>query len=123
MSQLSIMLELFFILLIMVIINCLISYIEVIWSTFEINLNNFEINCILSWSESCFMKSCTTVKLVITFGITVAKLFVLLLTNNNAKLLQRVKSGFNAEPTGINTNQKQHYRQYLDCLTDPYFKH
>ena len=40
------------------------------------------------------MKSCTTAKLVITFGITVAKLFVLLLTNNNAKLLQRVKSGF-----------------------------
>ena len=57
-------------------------------------LINCDINLILSWSEDCVISSATGAT---KFKITEAKLYVpvvTLLTQNNAKLLQQLKSSF-----------------------------
>ena len=56
------------------------------------SLINGEINLILTWWESCIIKS-SVLNQSTTFAITDTKLYVLVVTDN-AKLLQQLKSGF-----------------------------
>ena len=63
------------------------------WRTFEISLINCEINLILTWSSTCVITNSTGVG---RFEITDTKLYVpvvTLSTQDNAKLLQQLKSG------------------------------
>ena len=57
-------------------------------------LINYEVNLILTWSSTCVITNSTGAG---RFEITDTKRFVLvvtLLTQDNAKLLQQLKSGF-----------------------------
>ena len=83
---------------------------------------NCEINLILTWSEDYLISSATGET---KFEITNRKLYdlvVTLSTQDNAKLLQQLKSGFK---TTINWNKHQRkvsregVNQYLDFLIDP----
>ena len=83
---------------------------------------NCEINLILTWSEDYLISSATGET---KFEITNRKLYdlvVTLSTQDNAKLLQQLKSGFK---TTINWNKHQRKKsregvnQYLDFLIDP----
>ena len=67
-------------------------------------LINYQINLILAWSKKCVLSNDTKTT---TFAITDAKLYfpvVTLSTQNNAKLLQQLKSGFRRT---INWNRYQ----------------
>ena len=71
------------------------------------SLINCEINLILTWSEKCVLSNDTKPT---TFAKTDAKLYVpvlALLTQDNAKLLQQLKSGFNVK---ANINHKYQYK-------------
>ena len=71
-----------------------LKYLSNIWRTLEIPLINCEANLILTWPSTCVI---TNSKGVGTFAITDTKLYVpvvTLLTQENAKLLQQLKSGF-----------------------------
>ena len=62
--------------------------------TLEMLLINHEINLILTWSENCAISSATR---KITFATTDTKLYVpivTLSTQDNAKLLEHLKSSF-----------------------------
>ena len=64
------------------------------WRTLEIPLINCEVNIILTWSSTCVITNSTGVG---RFVITDTKLYVpvvTLSTQDNAKLLQQLKSGF-----------------------------
>ena len=50
------------------------------WITPEMALINFEINLILTWSENCVIASNTAANQEATFAITVAKLYVPVVT-------------------------------------------
>ena len=88
-------------------------------------LNNCEINFILTWSEKCVLSNDTK---AITFAITDTKPYVpvvTILTEDNAKTLQQLKTGFKGT---INWNKYQsevsseRQNQYLDFLIDPSFQ-
>ena len=73
------------------------------------NTINCEINLILTWSEDCVISSATVET---KFKITDAKLYVRVVTlsiQDNAKLLQQLKSGLKEQLTGINI--KRMYQQ------------
>ena len=60
-------------------------------------LINYEINLILTWSEDCMLISGGIDNHVPKFAITDTKLYIpvaTLLTKENAKLLDQLKSGF-----------------------------
>ena len=60
-------------------------------------LINFEINLILTWATNCVIVSSNIANQNATFAITDTKLHVpvvTLSTEENAKLLQQLKSGF-----------------------------
>ena len=87
-------------------------------------LINFEINRILTWFEECVISSANGET---KFNITDTKLcipVVTLSTQDNAKLLQQLKSGFrstinwNNYPTKVLTEGQN---QYLHFLIDPSF--
>ena len=64
------------------------------WRTLEMSLINCEVNLILTWSKDCVISSATGET---KFKITETKLYVpvvTLSTQDNAKLLQQLKSGF-----------------------------
>ena len=84
-----------------------------------------EINLILTWSEKCVLSNDTKAT---TFAITDTKFYVLVVTpstQDNAKLLQQLKSGFKRT---INWNKfqskvtKEAPNRYLDYLIDPSFQ-
>ena len=61
------------------------------------SLINCEINLILRWSTNCVIVSTNVANQDATFAITETKLYipiVILSTQDNAKLLQQLKSGF-----------------------------
>ena len=61
-------------------------------------LINCEFNLILTWSSNCVIVSLNVVNQNATFEITNAKLYVpvvTLSTQDNSKLLPKLKSGFN----------------------------
>ena len=71
-----------------------LKYLSNFYRTLEMPLINCEINLVLIWSAKCFISSNAV---VITFVINDTKLHVpvvTLSTQNNAKLLQQMKSGF-----------------------------
>ena len=67
------------------------------WRTLEIPLINCEVNLILTWSADCVIIYTNVVNQIPAFTITEAKLYVpvvTLPTQDNAKLLPQLKSGF-----------------------------
>ena len=81
-----------------------LKYLNNFWRTLEISLVNCEVNLILPWSSTRFI---TNSKGAGRFGITDTKLYVpvvTLSTQDNAKLLQQLKSGFKRT---INWNKYQ----------------
>ena len=88
------------------------------------SLTNCEINLTLTWSENCVISSANGQT---KFSITDTKRYVpvvTLSTQDNAKLLEQLKSGFNL----IDENKYQskvsskRQNQYLDFLIDPNFQ-
>ena len=106
----------------------LLKYLSNFWRTFELSLINCEINSILIWSADCIIIDAPANNEVPTFALTDTKLYVLVVTlstQNNAKLLQQLKSSFKRT---INWNRYQskasiqERNQYLDFLIDPSFR-
>ena len=74
-----------------------IKYLSNFWRTLEMPLINCEVNLILTWSRNCVIVSSDDADQNATFAITDTKLYVpvvTLSTQDNAKLLQQLKSGF-----------------------------
>ena len=102
-----------------------LKYLSNFWRTLEMSLINCEVNLILTWSSTCVI---TNSKGAGKFAITDTKLYVpvvTLSTQDNAKLLQQLKSGFRRT---INWNKYQSdpktYAQnrYLNHLVKPIFQ-
>ena len=67
------------------------------WRTLEMPLINCKVNLIFNWSASCVIVYTNVVNQNATFTITETKLYVpvvTLSTQDNAKLLTQLKSGF-----------------------------
>ena len=105
-----------------------LKYLSNFWRTLEMPLINCEINLLLTWSLNCVIFNAAANQ-VTTFAITDTKCYVpvvTLSTQDNAKLLQQLKSGFKGT---INWN-KYHPKTerlnapnpYLDFLIDPSFQ-
>ena len=74
-----------------------LKYLSNFWRTLEMNLINCEINLILTWSVSYVLVSTNNANQNATFGITNTRLYVPVVTlsrQENARLLQQLKSGF-----------------------------
>ena len=74
-----------------------LKYLRNFWRTLEMPLINCEINFILTWSANCVIVYTNVGNQGATFAITETKLYVpvvTLSTQNNAKLIQQLKSGF-----------------------------
>ena len=74
-----------------------LKYLSIFWRTNKMSLNNCEINFILAWSANCIIVPTDVANQGATFAITSTKLYVpvvTLSTQDNAKLLQQLKSGF-----------------------------
>ena len=106
-------------------ITILLKYLSSFWRTLEMPLINCEINLIFTWSKNCVISSAARET---KFKITNIKLYVpvvTLSTQNNAKLLQQLKSGFKRT---INWNKYQSnpktYAQnrHLNHLVNPTFQ-
>ena len=81
-----------------------LKYLSNFWRTLEMPLINCEVNLILTWSSTCVITNSTGVR---KFPITDTKLcvpVVTLSTQDNAELLQQLKSGFKRT---INWNEYQ----------------
>ena len=77
-----------------VVISVPLKYLSNFWIILEMPLINCEVNLILTWSSTCVI---TNSKGAGTFGITDTKLYVpvvALSIQDNANLLQQLKSGF-----------------------------
>ena len=73
-----------------------LKYLSNFWRTLEMPLINCEVNLILAWSVNCVVPNASANQAT-TFAITDTKLYVpvvTLSTQDNAKLLQQLKSGF-----------------------------
>ena len=71
-----------------------LKYLTNFWRTLEMPLINYEVNLDLTWSRDCLITNSTGAG---KFAITETKLYVLVVTlstQDNAKLLQQLKSGF-----------------------------
>ena len=102
-----------------------LKYLSNFWRTLEMPLINCEVNLILTWSSTCVITNSTGAG---RFAITDTKLYVpvvTLSTQNNAKLIQQLKSGFKRT---IHWNKYQSdpktYAQnwYLNYFVDPSFQ-
>ena len=74
-----------------------LSYLSVLWRILELTWINCEVNFILTWSGNCVIVSTNVENQNATFAITNTKLYVpvvTLSTQDYAKLLQQLKSGF-----------------------------
>ena len=89
------------------------------------SLINCEINLILPWSEKFVLSNDTKTT---TFTVTDTKLYVpvvTLSTEDNAKLVQQLKSGFKETVKRNNYQSKMSIQKpnpYLDYLIDPSFE-
>ena len=101
-----------------------LKYLSNFWRTLEVTLINFEISLILTWSQDCVISSATGET---KFVITDTKLYapaVTLSTQDNAKLLEQLRSSFqrtiswNKYQSKVSTERKN---QYLNYLIDPRF--
>ena len=74
-----------------------LKYLSNFWRTLEMPLINCEVNLILTWSANYVIVSTNVANQGATFTITKTKLYVpvvTLSTQDNAKLLTQLKSGF-----------------------------
>ena len=75
-----------------------LKYLSNFWRTLEMSFINCEVELILTWSANCVIIYTNIANQVPTFTITVANPYVpvvTLSTQDNAKLLPQLKSGFN----------------------------
>ena len=102
-----------------------LKYLSNFWRTLEMPLINCEVNLLLTWSKDCVITSSTGEG---KFAITETKLYVpvvTLSTQDNAKLLQQLKSGFKRT---INWNQYESsvktfaQNRHLNYLINPSFQ-
>ena len=73
------------------------KYLSNFWRTLDIPLINCEVNLILTWSDNCVIVSTNVANQNATFAITDKKLYVPIVNlspEDNAKLIQQLKSGF-----------------------------
>ena len=100
------------------------NYTDCFWRTLEMPLINCEVNLVLTWSKDCVITNSTGAG---KFEITETKLYVpvvTLSTEDNAKLLQQLKSGFKRT---INWNKYESniktfaQNRYLNHLINPSF--
>ena len=103
----------------------LLKYLSNFWRTLEMPLINCEVELMLTWSKDCVITNSTVEG---KFAITETKLYVpvvTLSTQDNAKLLQQLKSGFKRT---INWNKYESdikmfaQKRYLNYLINPCFK-
>ena len=96
-----------------------LKYLSNFWRTLEMPLMSCEVEPILTWSEDCVISSATGET---KFAITETKLYVpvvTLSTEDNAKLLQQLKSNFkrkitwNKYESSIKTSAQNRYLNYL----------
>ena len=76
------------------------------WRTLEMHFINCEVNFIFSLSDKSVLSNDSKTT---TFAMTDTKLYVpvvTLSTQDNAKLIQQLKPGFEKQLIGININQK-----------------
>ena len=106
----------------------LLKYLTNFWTTLEMSLNNLEINHDLNWSKKLGYSRTNNADQDTTCSISDTKLHVLLVTlstQDNAKLLEQLKSGFKRK---INWNKYQskisteRSNQSSDYLIDPSFQ-
>ena len=74
-----------------------LKYLSKFWRTLEMPLINYEINIFLTWSANCVIVSTNNANQNATFAITNKRLYVpvvTLSTQENANLLQQLKSDF-----------------------------
>ena len=74
-----------------------LKYLSNFWRTLEMPLINCEVNLILTWSADCVIICTNVANQIPTFTITETNLYVpvaTLSTQDNAKLLPQLKSGF-----------------------------
>ena len=102
-----------------------LKYLSNFWRTLEMPLINCEINLDLNWPKYCVIEANNVST---TFSITDTRIYlpvVTLSTQDNAKPLEELKSGFKRT---INWNKYQpkvstkRQNQYLDFLIDPSFQ-
>ena len=96
-----------------------LKYLSNFWRTLEMALINCEFNLFLTWSKDCFIANSTGEG---KFAITETRLdvpVVTLSTQDNAKLLQKLKSGFkrtiywNEYKSSLKTFSQNRYLNYL----------
>ena len=78
-----------------------LNYLSNFWRTHEMPLINYDINLILIWSTNCVISEGNG---IITFAIIDKKPYVPVVTQDDTKLLQQLKSGFK---NTINWNKYQ----------------
>ena len=106
----------------------LLKYLCNCWRNHEIPLINCEINFILTWSSYCFLIVDPVANQEPAFLITNGKPFIPVLTlstNDNAKLLQQLRSGFKRTINWDKYQSKvtiQEWNWYLSYLSDPSFQ-
>ena len=102
-----------------------LKYLSNFWRTLEMPLINCEVNLLLTWSRDCVITNSTGAG---KFEITETKLYVPVVTlsaQDNAKLLQQLKSGFKRT---INWNEYKSsiktfaQNRYLNHLINPSFR-
>ena len=74
-----------------------LKYLCNFWRTLEMPLINSKINLMLTWSSNCVIVSTNVANQIAIFAITDTKLYapvVTLAIQDNAKLLERLNSGF-----------------------------
>ena len=102
-----------------------LKYLSNLWRTLEMPLINCEVNLILTWSKDCVI---TNSEGEGKLAITETKIYVpvvTLSTQDNAKLLEQLKSGFkrtinrNKYESGLKTSARS---RYLNLLINPSFQ-
>ena len=106
-----------------------LKFLNHFWRTLKMPLINCEINLDLNWYEKCVIVATDVANQGAKFSITDKKLYVPIITlstQNNAELLEQLKSGFKRT---INWNKYQSKQksierpnQYIDYLIDPSFQ-
>ena len=102
-----------------------LKYLSSFWRTLEMSLINCEVSLIFTWSTNCFVVYTNVANQGATFAMTETKLYVSIVTlstQDNAKLLQQLKSGFKRI---INWNKylsKPEQNPNLHHLAEPSFQ-
>ena len=105
-----------------------LKYLSNFWRTLEMPLVNCEVELILAWSASCVEIYNNDENQVPTFTITETNLYVpvvTLSTQDNTKLLPRLKSGFKIAISWNKYLRKSDLlpqNRNLNCLVEPSFQ-